>query len=324
MNLGRLLQFTVKLSIQITRRIVRTSIKHLALLVICFFTPLAVAAQGLNTATLDQVFGSEARDVYKFGFPRTDLRVTLHGVAVEPGLALGSWAAFTGSEDNATVMGDFVLLQDEVGSVMSKLQEKEFEITAVHNHLLDETPHVMYMHYMGHGKADELGASLKAALATSKTPLGKPASGAKAAAEPAFAKAVEEALGHKGSFNGGVLAIGVPRAEAIMMGGMTVPPSMGVAESLNFQEAGAGKVATTGDFVLTAEEVNPVMSALLEHGIRVRIPDCLGNTAMVLPHDPGLLNAHRRIGARRNAQESRHHRPSRSSRQAIRLPHDRL
>lgn len=249
-----------------------TSIKTFALLVICFLISLAAAAQGIHTAKLDEVFarpGQKLGDVYKFGFPRTDLRMTLHGVAIKPGLALGSWAAFAGSDDNATVMGDLVLLQDEVGNVMSKLREKGIEITAVHNHLLDETPHVMYMHYMGHGKAEELAKSLKAALATTKTPLGKPASGAKVVAEPAFVKTVEDALGHKGGFAGGVLAIGIPRAEAIKMGGMTVPPPMGVAESLNFQEAGAGKVAATGDFVLTADEVNPVMSALLAHGIKV-------------------------------------------------------
>lgn len=249
-----------------------TSIKTFALLFACFLISLAAAAQGIDTAKLDQVFarsGQKLGDVYKFGFPRTDLHMTLHGVAIKPGLALGSWAAFAGSENNATVMGDLVLLQDEVGNVLSKLREKGIDITAVHNHLLDETPHVMYMHYMGHGKAEELAESLKAALATSKTPLGKPASGAKAVPEPAFAKTVEETLGHKGGFNSGVLAIGVPRAEAIKMDGMTVPPPMGVAESLNFQEAGTGKVAATGDFVLTAAEVNPVMSALLAHGIKV-------------------------------------------------------
>jgi len=248
------------------------SIKTFALLVACFLISLAAPAQGLDTAKLDQILGRPGQklgEVYKFGFPRTDLHMTLHGVAIKPGLALGSWAAFAGSENNATVMGDLVLLQDEVGGVMSKLREKGIEITAVHNHLLDEMPHVMYMHYMGHGNAEELAESFKAALATSKTPMGKPAPAPKAVAEPAFAKTVEEALGHKGGFAGGVLAIGIPRAEAIKMDGMTVPPPMGVAESLNFQEAGAGKVAATGDFVLTADEVNPVMSALLAHGIKV-------------------------------------------------------
>src|SRR5579859_7282149 len=141
------------------RRIVMASIKTFALLVACFLISLAAPAQGLDTAKLDQILGRPGQklgEVYKFGFPRTDLHMTLHGVAIKPGLALGSWAAFAGSENNATVMGDLVLLQDEVGGVMSKLREKGIEITAVHNHLLDEMPHVMYMHYMGHGNAEEL------------------------------------------------------------------------------------------------------------------------------------------------------------------------
>jgi hypothetical protein len=135
--------------------------------------------------------------------------------------------------------------------------------------MLDETPHVMYMHYMGKGKAEELAAALKAALQKSKTPLGKPAAPPRSAAEPAFVKTVEDALGHKGSFNGGVLAIGVARADTIVDRGATIPPAMGMAESINFQEIGNGKVATTGDFVLVADEVNPVISALEEHHIEV-------------------------------------------------------
>jgi len=162
-----------------------------------------------------------------------------------------------------------VLLQDEINPVMARLRERGFEILSVHNHLLDETPHVMYMHYMGKGKAGDLATALRSALGASKTPLGKPAAPAKAAGEPTFVKTVEDALGRKGSFNGGVLAIGVPRADTITDRGMTIPPAMGMAESINFQEIGGGKVATTGDFVLVADEVNPVISALEEHHIEV-------------------------------------------------------
>ena len=246
--------------------------------------PVALAAQGLDTTKIDQALGRSGQklgDVYKVGFPRADLHVTLQGVSIKPGLALGSWAAFAGSNDNATVMGDLVLLQNEIGAVMARLRQSGFEITGVHNHLLNETPHVMYMHYMGHGQAAELAQSLKAALAVSKTPLGKPAApAAKPGAEPAFVKTVEDVLGHKGTVTGGVLALGVPRADAVQMATpddphcilgrcTTIPPSMGVAESINFQQAGAGNVATTGDFVLTADEVNPVISALQEHHIEV-------------------------------------------------------
>ncbi len=234
--------------------------------------PTITAGQGLSTAKLDEVFGRSGQklgEVYKVGFPRTDLHVTVHGVTIRPGLALGSWAAFSGTDKSAMVMGDLVLLQDEVNPVMAKLRQGGIEITAVHNHLLDETPRLMYMHYMGHGNAEELARSLRAALAESKTPLGNPAAAAKLGAPPAFVNQVEAVLRRKGNYAGGVLAFGIPRAEAITMEGATILPSQGVAESINFQEAGEGNAATTGDFVLTAGEVNAVISELEAHHILV-------------------------------------------------------
>lgn len=248
------------------------SARRLLIVVSILVFPIAVAAQGLDMAKIDQVLGRSGQkmgDVYKVGFPRTDLHVVVHGVAIRPGFALGSWAAFLGSNDDAHVMGDLVLLQDEVNPVMEKLRAAGFEITAVHNHLLDESPRLMYMHYMGHGPAAQLASSLRAALAVSKTPLAKPAATTEPQAQPTWVKTVEGTLGRKGGFNGGVLAFGIPRADAVTMDGMTIAPSEGVAESVNFQDAGLGKVATTGDFVLTAREVNPVISALEEHHIAV-------------------------------------------------------
>lgn len=179
------------------------------LTLICVLSvPLLVRAQGLNTATIDQALGRSGQktgDVYKVSFPRTDLHVSVKGVAIKPGLALGSWAAFSGTDDNAMVMGDLVLLEDELNPVMDKLRSAGFEITAVHNHLFDETPHVLYMHYMGHGSATQLATSLKGALAVSKTPLEKPAAAAEEPTPPAWVKSVEESVGRKGTFKGGVL-----------------------------------------------------------------------------------------------------------------------
>ncbi len=247
--------------------------KRLWILISMATFPLVVMAQGLDTTKIDEVLGRSGQksgDVYRVGFPRTDLHVTIAGVEIRPGLALGSWAAFSGSDDSASVMGDLVLLEEEVNPVMAKLRTSGFEITAVHNHVLHETPHVLYMHYLGHGKAVELAKLLRAALEESKTPLGKPAASPGVAAEPpAFVKTVEDTLGTKGRYAGGVLAFGIPRAETISEAGMTLTGTQGVAESINFQEAGPSKVATTGDFVLTAGEVNPVISALEEHGISV-------------------------------------------------------
>jgi hypothetical protein len=235
--------------------------------------PVVAVAQGLDTGSIDQALGRSGQktgDVYRVGFPLTDLQVTIGGIAIKPGLALGSWAAFSGSAANAHVMGDLVLLEGEVNPVMAKLRTAGFEITAVHNHLLNETPRVLYMHYLGHGSAVALAKSLRVALAESKTPLGSPAAaGAAPASPPAFVKTIEDTLGSKGQLNGGVLAFGIPRSEPITEGGMTLTGPQGVAESINFQETTPGQVAATGDFVLKAEEVNPLISALEEHHIQV-------------------------------------------------------
>src|SRR6202022_4256329 len=171
------------------------SVRHLVSLISILVLPFVVAAQGLDATKIDQVLGRPGQkmgDVYKVGFPRTDLHVSIHGLAIKPGLALGSWAAFTGTEDNAMLMGDLVLLEEELNPVMEKLRSAGFEISAVHNHLIEETPHVVYLHYMGHGAAGQIAGSLRAALAVSKTPLEKPAAAAEEGAAPAWVKTVED------------------------------------------------------------------------------------------------------------------------------------
>src|SRR5205807_5652857 len=192
---------------QIRRKVtfmkIRTMI--LSLLLSC---PVMLVAQGLDTAKIDEAMGRSGQktgDVYRLGFPRTDLHVSVAGVEIKPGLALGSWAAFAGNDSEAMVMGDLVLLENEATPVMKKLRSAGFEITAVHNHVLNETPRVIYMHYMGHGKAIDLAKSLRAGLAESNTPLDKPASTAPAGEPPAFAETIEDVLGTKGRFAGGVL-----------------------------------------------------------------------------------------------------------------------
>ena len=240
---------------------------------ICVLTlPTLLRAQGVTPALIDQVLGRSGQktgDVYRVSFPRTDLHVSLKGVAIKPGLALGAWAAFLGTDDNAMVMGDLVLLEEELNPVMAKLRSNGFEISAVHNHLMEETPKVLYMHYMGHGSAKQLATALRAALSVSETPLDKPAAAAEEPAPPAWVKTVEDAVGRKGAYKGGVLSYGVPRSETITMAGMTIPPAAGVGEAINFQAADSGNVATTGDFVLPADEVNPVLSELQARNILV-------------------------------------------------------
>jgi hypothetical protein len=209
-------------------------------------------------------------DVIKFGTPRKDLHVVLNGVDIKPGLALGSWAAFKRDGGGAMVMGDLVLTEDEVEPVMMKLQEGGIHESAVHNHLIGESPRVMYMHIASHGDAVQMAKAIHDAVALTKTPGPDAAPAVQTAAELGFdQKQVEQILGHAGKVNGGVLQIAVPRAETITDSGMTVPPSMGVATALNFQPTGNGKAAITGDFVLLGGEVNSVIKTLRRNGIAV-------------------------------------------------------
>jgi uncharacterized protein DUF1259 len=232
-------------------------------------------AQGAGWEAVDKVFGQAGKDmpgdVHRFGWPRSDLHVMIGDVRLEPALALGSWGAFkkTGAGSEAVTMGDLVLLGPEVDPVIGVLQAGGFEVLAVHNHLIGETPRVVYVHFHGHGDAAALAGTLNAALARTKTP----AASGKAPAKPTavqdgtFAK-LQDALGRNGTMAGVVLQVGVPRAEPIQDGGMEVPASMGMANAMNFQTVGT-RVATTGDFVLIADEVNPVIRELRSHGLRI-------------------------------------------------------
>lgn len=207
--------------------------------------------------------------VFRVGMPRTDLKVTVQGVEVRPGFALGSYAAFRKMSKGAMVMGDLVLLDEEVPRVMSGLLERGLSVTALHNHLNEMSPHVMYMHYSGQGDPAQLAKALREALGASGTPFGaQPATGGAEGATIDQTQ-VEAALGRTGRVTNGILQVAIGRAERITENGMELLPAMGVATVLNFQPTGEGKAAITGDFVLIPPEVNKVARALREHGIQV-------------------------------------------------------
>lgn len=233
--------------------------------------PGAGAQQNLDTSAIARAMGrsgtSMPDDVYRVSFPRSDLHVVIDGVTLAPGLALGSYAAFKAEPQGTLAVGDLVLLEDEIQPVMNSLRASGLQVTALHNHLRNERPHVMYMHFMGTGDAATVAGALSKALALSHTPMGpsKPAD----TAPPWFARTIEETLGRSGKPANGILAISVPRQENITMQGMAVPPAMGVATALNFQGVGTTRVATTGDFVLIGSEVAPVEQALTAHSIEV-------------------------------------------------------
>lgn len=235
----------------------------------------AHAFAAIDWTQVDQALGRpgalQPGDVYKVGFPRSDLHVMVSGVPVRPALALGSWVAFRQTGDSeAMVMGDLVLLEGEVAPVMSKLVEGEIEPTALHNHLLHESPPVRYMHIAGRGAPAKLAAALQSALALTGTP--PAATGSAPAATPPLeldTAQVAQALGFHGKVNGGVYQVAVPRSDTVTLDGAPLPPAMGVATAINFQPTGAGKAAITGDFVLVSAEVGPVLQALRANGIEV-------------------------------------------------------
>ena len=215
----------------------------------------AASAQEIDWQKVDDAFGRKAAvsgDVHRYGFPRSDLTVTLDGVAIKPALALGGWVAMKPAHGGAMVMGDLVLLETEINPVMAKLIEGGLDITAIHNHLLRANPATFYMHVGGHGDPARMAAAIHDALAVSKTPLAPPATVGAAPSIDLDTAQLDQLIGVKGQANGGVYQFNVPRRDPITEGGMAMTPvgPMGVAIAINFQPTGGGKAAITGDFVL--------------------------------------------------------------------------
>lgn len=236
-----------------------------------FATPAFAAP---DWPSVDKALGragaAQADGVHRYSYPRSDLNVTLDGVVLKPALALGSWAAFQPMGNEAMVMGDLVLTHDEVNPVMTRLLAAGFAINALHNHLLRSAPATMYMHIDAHGDLVRLAQSLHDALALSHTPLASPPS---LPATPApldlDTAALDRLMAGKGKSTGGVYQFSFPRAEQLMAGGTPAPATMGTATAINFQPTGAGKAAITGDFVMIASEIDPVMRALRGVGIEI-------------------------------------------------------
>ena len=233
------------------------------------------SAQEIDWKRVDEALGRTAAvggDVHRYGFPRSDLQVTLDGVAIKPALALGGWVAFKPVHGEVMVMGDLVLLDTEINPVMAKLLANGIDITAVHNHLLRANPPTYYMHVGAHGDPVKLATAIRAGLGESKTPLAPPA--AASGPPPAIdldTAALDAIMGVKGQANGGVYQFAVPRRDPITEMGMAlVPPGpTGMANGINFQPTGGGKAAITGDFLVTGNEVNPLVRTLRANGIEV-------------------------------------------------------
>jgi Domain of Unknown Function (DUF1259) len=235
---------------------------------------LPARAAEIDWKKVDAALGKTAAvsgEVHRYGLPRSDLHVTLDGIAIKPALALGGWVAFAPMHGEAMVMGDLVLLETEIAPVMSRLLDSGLEITAIHNHILRASPATFYMHVAGHGDPEKMATSIRAALSSgSKTPFEPPAttSGPAPAIDLDTTK-LDEAMGAKGAANGGVYQFGIPRRDAVTESGMQVSGALGGANAINFQPTGSGKAAITGDFLVTGDEVNPLIRTLRAGDIEV-------------------------------------------------------
>lgn len=235
--------------------------------------PALAHAAEIDWKMVDAALGKSAAvsgDVHRYSLPRSDLKVTLDDVAIKPALALGGWVAFAPMGGEAMVMGDLVLLDTEINPVMTKLLDGGLEITAIHNHILRASPATFYLHVGGKGDPVKMAAVIRSALASSKTPFEPPTTGA--APAPAIdldTPKLDEIMGVKGTANGGVYQFGVPRRDPAVEMGMKVNGPLGGANAINFQPTGNGKAAITGDFLVTGDEVNPMIRVLRANDIEV-------------------------------------------------------
>jgi hypothetical protein len=235
--------------------------------------PTLLNAAEIDWKKVDAALGKTAAvsgEVHRYGLPRSDLHVTLDGVAIKPALALGGWIAFAPMHGEAMVMGDLVLLESEITPVMTKLLDGGLDITAVHNHILRASPATFYMHVGGHGDPEKMAAVIRSALSASNTPFDPPATTAGPAPTIDLDSAkLDQIMGVKGTATGGVFQFAVPRRDPILESGMQVNGPLGGANAINFQPTGNGKAAITGDFLVTGNEVNPLIRALRAADIEV-------------------------------------------------------
>jgi hypothetical protein len=247
----------------------------LAGLAVVFFTR-AADEHRLDADKIGAASGAKATTtpdgVVRIGWPRTDVAVEVDGVPLKPFAGLGSWAAFKATPHGAMVMGDTVVFQDEVTPAMDAAFAGGLEVTGLHNHFFHDEPKVYFMHIGGHGEPEKLAAAVKGvwdAIKKVRADHPKPATrfpGEAPRAGTVSADLIEKALGHKGEAQGGVVKVTIGREGK--MHGVTVGGSMGLTTWAAFSGSDA-LAAVDGDFIMTAEEVQPVLHALRKADIHI-------------------------------------------------------
>jgi hypothetical protein len=243
--------------------------KKLTVLIIALLNVCCIHAQQTDWSIVENIFGKKGiaqGDYFKITFPRSDLTVKINDVTIDPSLALTSWIGYMKMDTEVMIMGDLVLLDSELPKVISKLSVSGMNVTAIHNHLISETPAIKYMHFEGTGSVVKLSQIMKSVLALTGTPLTPPSTNSQQ--QNMDWSKVEAILGKPGTHKGVVDQFAFPRAESVTENGMLLPPILGMATAINFQVAG-DKTVIAGDFVLLSNEVNPVLKSLSASGVTV-------------------------------------------------------
>jgi Domain of Unknown Function (DUF1259) len=238
-------------------------------------------AADLDTARIDQITGlkgkfNEKEGVYKVTFPRDDVKVVIDGWAMPPFMGLGTWAAFTSTQNGAMVMGDTVLFEDEVTAAMSAALDNGLNVTALHNHFFFDQPKVFFMHIEGEGALEKLASAVKKVYDTTKAIRGpdpKPAESFSAVRQPRLpernsitAAPLNEIFGMQGETKDGMVKFTVGRPAT--MHGVKIDNTMGVNTWAAFAGSDDNAVVD-GDFAVTEDELQPVLKSLLKEKINI-------------------------------------------------------
>ncbi len=255
--------------------------KKLSILAATFAATTLSALAALDTAKIDEITGlkgklNEKEGVYKVAFPRADVKVAVDRWTMPPFMGLGTWAAFTETNNGAMVMGDTVLFEDEVNSAMSAALDNGLSVTALHNHFFFDQPKVFFMHIEGEGNLDKLARAVRKMYDTTKAirgPNAKPAESFAAIGQASLpeknsitAGPLNEIFGMQGESKDGMVKFTIGRPAK--MHGVKIDKDMGVNTWAAF--AGTDNNAVVdGDFAVTEDELQPVLKSLLKNKINI-------------------------------------------------------
>lgn len=219
-----------------------------------------------SVATILQTKDNFAGGYHRFNLPRRDITLHVGDVVVAPELAQGAWAGFQSDAEMCMVMGDLVLKTNELGPVLAELAAQKLDVTAIHNHLVGEEPRLIYVHFGGQGSATDLARRLDRVIALTATP--RPVAAAANVPLAIDSAAVFAGLGRSGRTHGSVAQVSFLLVPGVVtMNGMTVTPALGYASPVNIQSVDASRAVATGDFAVTARQVEPMLQAFATHGI---------------------------------------------------------